>query len=302
MELIFRPPIAPLRPYCNFLTYYAGAMPAHARERLLPDGTANIIIDLTERPKRLFESPEGGAGRDFRRAWISGLHRRAIIIEAQLHSSMLILNLNPVAVRLLTGHDASAFADRVEDLQAVIGAGAEDLRELVLEARGAEARLKTAETWMLGRLAAREPPRAVAHMLARIATGPSAPVGLIAEETGLTDRQLRNLFSAWVGVSPKQYQRLARFQRLLLALSPGRGVVLDDLNLEGAGLGEIDWARLAASLGYADQPHLVHEFSTFAGVTPSAYVEAFRGLSNYLPIGKQEEISEIYKTDTRRAR
>ena len=48
-------------------------MPVHARERLLPDGSANLLIDLGERPKRLFDASQGGAGRDFRRAWISGL-------------------------------------------------------------------------------------------------------------------------------------------------------------------------------------------------------------------------------------
>jgi AraC-like DNA-binding protein len=302
MQFVFRPPIAALRPWCNSLTFYAGAMPVHARERLLPDGSANLLIDLGDRPKRLFDASQGGAGRDFRRAWMSGLHRRALIIEAQLDSSMLVINLRPVALRLLTGHDASALAERVEDLSAVIGAAAEELRGRVLEAPSAEAKLQCAEDWMLSRIAGAEPPAAVGHAFARLAAADSQPVSLLAEEAGLSDRQLRNLFDAWVGVSPKQYQRLARFQRLLLALSPGRGAALADINLEGPRLESIDWAWLAASSGYADQSHLVHEFSAFAGITPSAYAAEFRGLSNFLPIGRQEGISEIYKTGGQPAR
>ena len=58
-----------------------------------------------------------------------------------------------------------------------------------------------------------------------------------------------------------------------------------DPNFEADPLPVPDWSALAAELRYSDQSHLVNEFRDFAGITPGAYVAAYRGLENYLPIG-----------------
>ena len=47
---------------------------------------------------------------------------------------------------------------------------------------------------------------------------------------------------------------------------------------------EPDWAELALDYGYYDQSHLTHDFKEFAGLTPHAYLTAYRGLENYLPL------------------
>lgn len=78
-----------------------------------------------------------------------------------------------------------------------------------------------------------------------------ASVRDVADELGISERQLRRVFREAVGVSPKSFARLVRFHR---AVDAARG---------GA-----SWARIAAASGYCDQAHLIDEFRAIAGTTP----------------------------------
>ncbi|WP_369195849.1 DUF6597 domain-containing transcriptional factor [Streptomyces djakartensis] len=87
-------------------------------------------------------------------------------------------------------------------------------------------------------------------------------VGDLARDRGLSVRALQRLFSAYVGVSPKWVILRYRVHEAL----------------EQAGTRtDIDWAALAADLGYADQAHLVRDFTATVGVPPTAYAAEARG-------------------------
>ncbi|MGW0865332.1 DUF6597 domain-containing transcriptional factor [Streptomyces sp. NPDC002611] len=86
-------------------------------------------------------------------------------------------------------------------------------------------------------------------------------VGDFAHAQGLSVRALQRLFSTHVGVSPKWV--LLRY-RIHEALE------------QAAGHDDIDWATLAADLGYADQAHLVRDFTATVGVPPTAYAAEAR--------------------------
>lgn len=83
-----------------------------------------------------------------------------------------------------------------------------------------------------------------------------------AEAAGLSVRALQRLFSAYVGVSPKWV--ILRYR------------IHEALELAGT-RSEVDWAALAADLGYADQAHLVRDFTATVGVPPTAYAQAATG-------------------------
>lgn len=75
----------------------------------------------------------------------------------------------------------------------------------------------------------------------------------MAQAAGVSRQHLTRVFTQVVGVSPKQYCRLARFQAAL--------------GYAGAG-DHVDWSRAAAALGYADQSHMIAEFRRFSSLTP----------------------------------
>lgn len=81
-------------------------------------------------------------------------------------------------------------------------------------------------------------------------------VGDFARAEGMTVRALQRLFAAYVGVGPKWI--ILRY-RIHEALSRAEAS------------GPVDWAALAADLGYADQAHLVRDFTATVGVPPTTY-------------------------------
>lgn len=75
----------------------------------------------------------------------------------------------------------------------------------------------------------------------------------LATAAGVSRQQLTRVFRERVGVSPKVYCRLARFQSALAYARAGDS---------------IDWARVASEVGYADQSRMIAEFRQFSSLTP----------------------------------
>ena len=100
-------------------------------------------------------------------------------------------------------------------------------------------------------------PRLSAGAVARITADPGLRrVGQLAGACGIPERRLQRLFADYVGVSPKWVMRRARLHEAALRAESGAGV---------------DWAALAADLGYADQAHLTRDFTATLGVPPAQY-------------------------------
>ena len=97
-------------------------------------------------------------------------------------------------------------------------------------------------------------------VIAIVAAGGTRPIADIAAQIGIGDRQLQRRFRTAVGITPKQFARVRRLR------STGTSL------LEGGH----SWASVAASHGFADQSHLIHEFSQLTGLTPVAFEARLR--------------------------
>jgi AraC-like DNA-binding protein len=78
-------------------------------------------------------------------------------------------------------------------------------------------------------------------------------VGDVAARLQLSRRRLAELFTAEVGLSPKRYARVRRFQRARALARQARAA---------------GWGAIALASGYSDQPHLVRDFLAFSGFSP----------------------------------
>jgi AraC-like DNA-binding protein len=172
----------------------------------------------------------------------------------------------PLAVRVVFrpggaypffGVPLDRLADRITALGDLWGSAAATLLDRVDAAHGdGRAAASVIERALWERLrhepyepAAAVPARAAA---ARVAAGETS-VGTIARDLGVSERHLRRAFRATVGVGPKTFARIVRFQRAIaLRRSTGAG-----------------WGEVAGATGYFDQAHLVGDLTRFLGAPPS---------------------------------
>lgn len=269
MEMALHHPGPHLSDCVAAMVHFSGFVPDYQREKLLPDGVIEIVVDLSDRPKRLFRDEAGPEGDDFRKAWISGVHGRPIIVEAQPMAEMLVISFTPGGAWPFIGIAAGALADGVFELDAVLGSAAASLRDRLLAGLSPREKFALAESWLLERSGGpvrRDP--MIAHLTSRISAG-GLPIRALVEETGRSERAIQLLAQRWLGTSLKHYARMRRFQRVIGSMAAGAPP---------------NWSDLASSEGYFDQSHLSHEFVAFAGMTPGAYATRYAGLTDFLPL------------------
>jgi AraC-like DNA-binding protein len=75
----------------------------------------------------------------------------------------------------------------------------------------------------------------------------------LAQDTGLAVRSFQRLFRQHIGVSPKLYARIVRFESALKTK---------------VSFPEKSWATIACQFGYHDQMHMIHDFEKLSGATP----------------------------------
>lgn len=166
-------------------------------------------------------------------------------------------SLTPAGMRALTGRPPGAFLNVVCDLAQIDMRLSTELFEAAL-ALDFDAWMDAVCDMLRKRFALALTASPVAAAFDLLASANVESVAGLAQQTGLSERQFRRLFSCEFGAPAKTYQRVLRFDRTLRALHPQPWAGPPP---EGAG-------------GYADQPHLIREFRAFTGVTPSAYVRS----------------------------
>ena len=84
----------------------------------------------------------------------------------------------------------------------------------------------------------------------------------LAEKMCVSNRTLERIFKENVGITPKEFLRIVRFQEALSRLRNRRSI-------NGSEESNESFLQMAFELGYYDHAHLTNEFKTFAGILPS---------------------------------
>lgn len=189
---------------------------------------------------------------------IAGLQERpATYVSVEAATRVACVRLTPLgAFRLCGGLPQRELAQRVLNVDEVLGRRIERVRERMLDVESLGVALDVLEDFVLSEVRRAR----AAHPAARAALGMLAAgtsVEAVAQACGLSPRRLRELFASEVGVSAKRLARIVRFRRTLDRM---------------AGVPAVDLTRLAHDSGYYDQPHMYREFRALAGLTPLEYL------------------------------
>lgn len=223
-----------------------------ALERVLPDGCLEWIFHLGAPFQR--STPAGEWERQ-PRSFVVGELTRFLLLRPTGHVLVMGVRFRPGGAYRFLPFSLSDFTDCTVSTGDVWGSMGNHLEEAVLEARNNMQRQQLVEEFLLRQLVATNSrPRFEAAVKAIIRSRGQTRINEVAAGIGWTSRQLEREFRVGVGISPKAFARIMRFQNLLRLV--GEGVLRE-------------WTSLALEGGYADQPHMVREFREFAGHTPA---------------------------------
>ncbi|WP_437602530.1 helix-turn-helix domain-containing protein [Sorangium sp. So ce590] len=220
---------------------------------LLPDGTTSLVFRLLD--------------ADRADLVVLGPQTRAVYKRMSRFLLAVQVVFRPGGAYPFFGVPMDELADRLVPARDLWGRHADALLEqLVAVGAGVtldptRARLDAIERALEGRMLGPDVFEPASAAVARAAVRKLSLGGITVEETAsalhVSPRNLRRAFVATVGVSPKQYARITRFQRVVSNVQVPRG----------------SWSEVALASGYCDQPHLVREFRELAGLSPVAFMK-----------------------------
>ena len=263
-------PVAPLGLFIDNIVYMKVGEVAHSIERLLPDGNVVLIIDLTETPKYIYNDETLLPIQACKKAWLSGVHSKGLLIPAGRDAYQLVITFKKGRSFPFLRMPLTEVAGIVVDTDLVMP-GIDRLRETLLHCATSEDVFASTEKFFLreylGRL---EENPCVDYAVSRITAAPeSLTMEEISRAIGYSQKHFIHLFKHHVGVAPKSYLRIMRFNKTLTEIS---------------NTAEIDWSSLALDCGYYDQPHFIGDFKKFSGYTPEEYMAKRSSLPNYVPV------------------
>lgn len=264
-RIVARPRSALLRSLVKAFYYHENNL-AESLERIVPNGQAHLMVNLCEDQFRSYcgvdcESVSYAPG-----AVLAGPRARATVIDTQEQRWLVAVEFKPGGAASFFKPPMSEMQDQIAGLDELWGCSGRLLREQLLEATAAEDRFRVLESVLLAQLV-RLPDPAVRCAMAKLERG--ASVGATSAALGLLPRTLVRRFREQAGLTPKQFARVRRLQR----------VAGDVCRRE-----RVDWSELAAHHGFSDQSHLVHEFREIAGLTPTGYRPHSPQRRNHVPV------------------
>lgn len=241
--------------------HFEGEVP-HTRERHLPNGLLELVVQFDGQ----FQFERNGIRERCPAVCFTGLQTTSFVIESPpRQSSVLGMRLYPAGAFAIFGSPLHEATGRLVDLADLVGRASNELAHRCADASTAEDRVRSATRWISERVAhAHGLDRPVAWAVARIMRSHgNVAIASLPDQTGVSKKTLTKAFREQVGVTPKVYARIMRFQRALTLLHEGRCSLAD----------------IAATAGYYDQPHMNLDFRELANLAPGDFLASAR----YLP-------------------
>ena len=252
---------SPFDRFVESIFHFEGYTPEHSIEKVIPDGSINLIFELDGMVRHVFDNETHQPIADYERVWLSGVQRNYISISAHKNSEMFVIRFNPGGFAPFIDKKVTEFTDRVIPGTQVFGSEIDELRNEILDGAASEDKFKAAFQWVENTFDEKRVPREpIFDSIRKIKEDPQFQqnnLGLLIEESGYSKKQFISLFKQFVGVTPKYFQRIVRFSELLLKIQ----------NEE-----VISWADISYQCGFYDQAHFIKEFQHFCGHNPKAHL------------------------------
>jgi hypothetical protein len=224
---------------------------------ILPDGKADLVFLYDSQVEFI---DENGTHTSYSGAYIQGLNRG--ILKSRFVSSVNLVGIRflPCGIKALLGIPDKEIPVKPVLLSDVIGKKASELESKIAGASNPEDKRKILILWLESLLSRQiEDNGILSHTVKIINLGKGIEhVNALCCKSDNLYKKIQRSFKETLGISPKQYSRLVRF---------------DNIHNDLISAKEPDWISLVSKYNFTDQSHLIKEFQSFTGCSPSEFLK-----------------------------
>jgi AraC-like DNA-binding protein len=224
-------------------------------QRIIPTGLTELLLYFTSRPKVLTNNKYLSDNTA-----LYGHQNDFYDMEIKGDLSVFSIVFQPQGLMQFFKFPLHEICNQNVPLKYIIGQAGRDLEEKMSETATFHQKVKIVETCLLNLLKTNLADfefRRINHIAELIKrTCGNININQMASEACLCRKQFERIFAEHIGISPKQYLKIIRFQFALFQKQKNFNMSMLDLSYE---------------CGYYDQSHFINDFKSLSGLTPRQY-------------------------------
>ncbi|MBN2732541.1 MAG: helix-turn-helix transcriptional regulator [Balneolaceae bacterium] len=252
--------------------FYLGLYnPEHEIERLLPDGTISLVIELDGKERHIYDNTDFEVVQTCRHSWLSGMHNKYISISALPDTELIGIRFKPGGFIPFIHSSVYKLYNKVVAASEYFPETIDSLRTSIITQDIAEDKLELVREWLHDNFEYADSVNTVIDNACRqIVVNPTlSTLQEIKSDLKYSEKQFIHLFKQQVGITPKIFQRITRFNQILPKIQEKE---------------TLEWVQISEECGYFDQSHFIRDFKRFSGFNPSEFLDSSSGRTNFIPI------------------
>jgi len=228
-------------------------------ERILPDGCTELIIHYGQP----FRKIDGNKQKQQETAFVFGQLDRFIDLIPEKNIGVMGVRFHPWGLNQFIKIPAANLKGEAVSLKDLFGNAEQELVDKILESTNSKQKAGIMDIFLLNHFKNKASYSRISSIIDQIKQQQgSLSIDRLTSMTGNSERQLERYFYNEIGLSPKSFSRIIRFQNVLRLATRARNLT-----------------DLALSAGYYDQAHFSREFTDIAGNCPRNYFKGEKGIN-----------------------
>lgn len=261
--------------YIESIFHFKDFAPDHSIERVVPTGHVFIIFELDDIPRNTFDNTTLKPNNTYKKVWISGMHKNYISISAHQKSEMFVIQFKSFGTYPFFQFPAENLNEKICTSEEFFENELLTVRENILKQSTSKDKFRIAENWLSKRYdSTKIPSEELLTVIQKLQQEPAAHLNEIIDHYPHTQKHLIDQFKKYVGLTPKYYQRILRFNDILQQIKQQESIL---------------WSQVAYQCGYSDQSHFIKEFKHFSGFNPKKFIkqEFNKDEPNFFPLNRE---------------
>src|SRR5262245_33443582 len=230
-------PKFPLSQFVDLFIYFEGIVHEHTVDRFLPNGDTEILIDFHDTPQFIYDNNSLKEIQACHHVWASGVRTEPITIPSGTNAQMMVVSFKKGMAAPFFPFPMSEISDSVVDADLVWGSEFGILRERLIETKEVAKRFQILEDFLITRFVSKMSLNPCVEFAVGEMTGRPDAVNIarMNDKIGYSQKHFTEMFRKQVGVNPKSYCKIMRFQKAVRTIDASN---------------DIDWGNVALECGF----------------------------------------------------